>query len=920
MLRITPHYETKNMFKKTATPTFTVVHKENYLKRELYTLVKQDESIFDFIQQSALDGLWFWDLKDPENEWMNPKFWTTLGYDPETMPHKASTWQDIINQDDLVLAIENFDKHCKNPKHAYDQVVRYEHKLGHTVWIRCKGIVIRDNNNKPHRMIGAHTDVTKIKKAELKLKKQVERYQHIIDGTNIGIWEWNVQTGQTIFNDRWAEIIGYTLLELEPVSIDTWTRSIHPEDLQKFYRSFDDHFEGKTECYECEVRLRHKNGNWIWVLDKGKVVSWTAKGEPEWVIGTHQEITKHKKDLENHKVFIEQAPGAIAMLDTNMRYIAHSRKWIEDYKIKDKNIIGKSHYEIFPEIGERWKKDHQDCLKGKILESDEDFFERSDGTIQWLSWKLHPWFTSNNKVGRIIMLIEDITRTKEAENQLKLSEKKFRENFENAAIGMAILDITGKWLDVNNSLCNMLGYTHQELKSLSFQEITHPEDLMKDLKHMENLLSGKISYTHIEKRYVHKNGKNVHVILSVSMLRDEYNDPLHFIAQISDITPRVHARSQLQKTLAELEGILEASTQVSIIGTDKDGIITTFNKGAENLLGYKREELISKKTPEILHVKEELEKRSEELSKLSLKHLSGFEIFTALPKNGKPDTKEWTYVRKDGTHFPVLLTITPVKNEDRLVGYLAVAADISKLKNIEKELKSLLKLAHDQNDRLQNFAHIVSHNLKSHSGNFSMLLDLHIQENPELEGNEIVKLFRLASDNLIETIKHLNEVVLMNTTVTQGLSNLNLCKTINKVIQGVKLSAQKANVEIINAVDDNAKILGVPAYLDSIILNFITNSIKYRSPKKESHVILNAYRNDKYIVLTIEDNGLGIDLDKNHSKLFGMYKTFHDHKEARGIGLFITKNQVEAMGGKIDVESEVNVGTTFKVYFKYEKN
>ncbi|SHJ12186.1 PAS domain S-box protein [Aquimarina spongiae] len=908
------------MFEKSASPAFTVVHKENYLKRELYALLKQDESIFDFIQQSALDGLWFWDLKNPENEWMNPKFWATLGYDPEIMPHKASSWQDIINQDDLALAIENFDKHCKNPKHPYDQVVRYEHKLGHTVWIHCKGIVIRDANNKPHRMIGAHTDVTKIKKAELKLKKQVERYQHIIDGTNIGIWEWNVQTGQTIFNERWVEIIGYTLLELDPVSINTWRKSVHPEDLQKFNQSFHDHFEGKTKCYECEVRLRHKNGNWIWVLDKGKVVSWTAKGEPEWVIGTHQEITKHKKDLENHKVFIEQAPGAIAMLDTNMCYIAHSRKWIEDYNIKDKNIIGKSHYEIFPEIGERWKKDHQNCLNGKILESNEDYFERSDGTIQWLSWKLHPWFTSNNKVGGIIMLTEDITRTKEAENRLKLSEKKFRENFENAAIGMAILDTTGKWLDVNNSLCEMLGYTLTELKSLSFQEITHPEDLMKDLGHMEDLLSGKISYCHIEKRYVHKNGKHVHVILSVSMLRDEYDNPLHFIAQISNITPRVHARDQLQKTLAELEGILEASTQVSIIGTDRDGIITTFNEGAENLLGYRREELISKEALQILHTKGELTKRSEELSNLFNRNINDFEVFTALPKNGKPDTQEWTYVRKDGSHFPVLLTVTAIKNNNKLEGYLAVAADISKLKNVEKELKSLLQVANDQNDRLQNFAHIVSHNLKSHSGNFSMLLDLYLQEHPELENDEIVKLFRLASDNLTETVKHLNEVVLMNTTVTEGLTSINLCKTINKVIHGVKLIAQKANVKIENAVDQSAKIMAVSAYLDSILLNFITNSIKYRSLTRDSYIILNAYHQDNYLVLCIEDNGIGIDLDRHHAKLFGMYKTFHEHKEARGIGLFITKNQVEAIGGKIDVESTVDVGTTFKVYFKYEKN
>jgi PAS domain S-box-containing protein len=91
-----------------------------------------------------LDGLWYWDLENPENEWMNAKFWTVLGYNPEEMPHKSSSWQNIIDQDDLKVAIDNFTKHCENPDHPYDQIVRYTHKSGSTVWIRCRGLAIRD--------------------------------------------------------------------------------------------------------------------------------------------------------------------------------------------------------------------------------------------------------------------------------------------------------------------------------------------------------------------------------------------------------------------------------------------------------------------------------------------------------------------------------------------------------------------------------------------------------------------------------------------------------------------------------------------------------------------------------------------------------------------------------------------------------
>ncbi len=144
---------------------------ENYLKKELYDLIKTDSKIFDFVQNSCLDGVWYWDLEQPENEWMNEKFWTTLGYDPEKMPHKSEAWQSIINQDDLNLALDNFNKHCEDPNHPYDQTVRYTHKNGSTVWIRCRGLAIRDDNNKPIRMLGAHHDVTDLKNAELELKK-----------------------------------------------------------------------------------------------------------------------------------------------------------------------------------------------------------------------------------------------------------------------------------------------------------------------------------------------------------------------------------------------------------------------------------------------------------------------------------------------------------------------------------------------------------------------------------------------------------------------------------------------------------------------------------------------------------------------------------------------------------------------------
>lgn len=138
----------------------------NYLKKELYDKVKQDTTIFEFIQNGSLDGMWYWDIESPENEWMSPRFWEVLGYDPGDKEHLASEWKNIINPIDLEMALDNFGKHCENPNHPYDQIVRYTHKNGSTVWIRCRGIAIRNERGDVVRMLGAHTDITELKETE----------------------------------------------------------------------------------------------------------------------------------------------------------------------------------------------------------------------------------------------------------------------------------------------------------------------------------------------------------------------------------------------------------------------------------------------------------------------------------------------------------------------------------------------------------------------------------------------------------------------------------------------------------------------------------------------------------------------------------------------------------------------------------
>lgn len=136
----------------------------HYLEKELYELVKRDERIFDFLQAGSLDGIWYWDMENPEHEWMSPAFWRILGYDPEAREHLAAEWQNLIHPEDLVAAQANVEQHLNDANVPYDQEVRYRHRDGSTVWVRCRGLAIRDAAGKPTRMLGAHNNITNLKR------------------------------------------------------------------------------------------------------------------------------------------------------------------------------------------------------------------------------------------------------------------------------------------------------------------------------------------------------------------------------------------------------------------------------------------------------------------------------------------------------------------------------------------------------------------------------------------------------------------------------------------------------------------------------------------------------------------------------------------------------------------------------------
>ena len=179
-------------------------------------------------------------------------------------------------------------------------------KNGDLYWVDSIIAPIKDEKGQVQKYISIRTDITAAKRAAAELADQQDRLNRIIEGTNAGTWDWNVLTGEARFNERWAEMLGWTLAELEPLSGQTWVDLCHPDDMHKARELLMRHFFAETQFYECELRMRHRDGHWVWVLARGKLYQRTADGEPSWIAGTHLDISAAKaaEELLLHKQMV----------------------------------------------------------------------------------------------------------------------------------------------------------------------------------------------------------------------------------------------------------------------------------------------------------------------------------------------------------------------------------------------------------------------------------------------------------------------------------------------------------------------------------------------------------------------------------------------------------------------------------------
>lgn len=481
----------------------------------------------------------------------------------------------------------------------YRRETQFQHRDGRLVEVS----VVSRPLNREGRFTGAVTvfdDISKRKQAERALLESRQRLANILWGTGVGTWEWNVRTGETRFNERWAEMIGYTLEDIEPVSIATWERFAHPDDLTLSEEALYRHFKGESEHYEAEIRMLHQSGEWIWVLDRGRVISRGADGKPEWMAGTHLDITQRKRAqqdsselLERYRKLGRELPGFVYQYllrpDGRGAFAYASSGVAEIYGVTPEqietdatpvyNVIHEADSKrVFETIFESarnltiWQDTYRVNHPGKgviWVEGHATPERLDDGSVLWHGY------------------IRDVTERRQAELRLEASEASYRALVDNAPVIMFRSEIAPPWrmLHISHGAERICGYHSNQFMTghLNWADLIWPDDVHRVEAALARAIAERGRYG-IEYRIRHTSGdaRWVSELGSVQTL-EEASGGLCLEGVISDITDRKSAEEAAREARLLLQAAMENSPSGIIIADAMDSRIRFANRAAQEL-------------------------------------------------------------------------------------------------------------------------------------------------------------------------------------------------------------------------------------------------------------------------------------------------------------------------------------------------
>jgi PAS domain S-box-containing protein len=696
-----------------------------------------------------------------------------------------------------------------------------------------------------------------------------------------------------------AEMLGKNAIEF-----------VHPDDKEQVRDWLISLRKHADRLFTLEYRLKNKKGEYIWIENNAR--NMLGNDNIKAIVMNFRNI-QAKKVADDALIQAEQRLSLLLNNTEESFIILNSRLRILTYNkaAQERSPFFYNHnlqsgLSVLDLISRNEIPEYitlfEDVFKGKEIVRETQFVDDKK-SVHIYSHSFRPLLNDNNDIFGVFITSTDITERKKLTEEVAIHSERLKTAQKIARLGYFEYDLVAKTFFCSDQFYEILGISDKLenwYQLLAVEEKIHPneKELVKN-EIVKSIVNG--NDFSLEFRYNPVPGTEKVILAMGGSEQTEQGKTVKFSVTLQDITDSKMAILAIQTLENKFKSLFENSID-GVILSKADGEIISANPALCRMLGYSPADMIGINTGDII----------------DLQSAGAINMMQA-QKETDSFKGELFLKHKDGHYVPVEVTSTSMKDANENVFISTIVRDITEKKKIESEQKALTEELLKNNQDLQQFSFITSHNLRAPVANLLSLLSLYNKENPADEFNQLlIEKFEEATQQLNQTLNDLVNVLVIKSNNNIERETISFTEVFTEVKKNIEnlLSSQngviKADFSRIDVIKYNR------IHIESIFLNMISNAIRYSAPNRPPEIKITSYKQDEWAVVEFEDNGLGMDLKRYGDRLFGLYQRFHGNKEGKGLGLYMTRSQVTAMGGKIEVESEPGEGTKFKIYFKLQ--
>ncbi|MDC6166917.1 PAS-domain containing protein [Paucibacter sp. XJ19-41] len=814
-------------------------------------------------------------------------------------------------------------------------------KDGSLYWVDTEVQPVRDEQGRLSGFIEIALDITERKQAAEALALERERLANIIAGTHAGTWELDLIAGELRINERWAGMLGLTREQLQPLGMSTWSGLVHPEDLPGAELALHAHLQGDTPDYQAEFRMRHREGHWVWVQSRGRVIARTADGRPHWMAGMHIDISERRaleaSTQRSHALLrsvLDSLPCGLSVFDAEFRLVAHNEAFLRlldfppafgqpgDTRFEDfiRYNLERGEYQV---EADEDPSEQLERIVARARQGGPHQFERirPDGTALEIRGAPMP-------DGGLVTTYVDISERKRLEAEQRRSAELLRVVLESLPCGLTVIDPQGRLL-LHNSMYERLYQFGPDFFAAG--TVTVEDTVRSRWPHgdygeasLEQALAQTWARVEAALREPHywERWRRDGLCLEI---RSAPVPGLGFVSTYADVSEQRRAAQEQARTVALLNAVLDSSTKVGLVATGEDRVITLFNRGAEQMLGWPAEDVVGRGTAADFSSASDLIEASERVFRQTGERVDGFEALVHPTELNREI--ESCYLRRDGQTMEALRVVTELRGRDgSRYGYLGVFIDITARKRLQArqqeaqaEAERATAVAVQASLAKSQFLATMSHEIRTPMNAVLGMLRL-LQRTPldERQRDYLGK-----SEGAARSLLRLLNDILDFSKVEAGKLDLDPFAFSPRVLVDELAVILRANIgdkalALVFELDPALPpwLWGDALRLQQVLINLGGNAVKF-TERGEVRVALRCHHLDAQrveIEFEVQDSGIGIAADQQ-SHVFSGFSQAEASTTRRfggsGLGLAISQRLVRLMGGELGLNSAPGQGSRF---------